>query len=83
MSARIARGIFSRGEALPWRFFAKDYLAAPEAGPRLEGKRVETPWDPELATAMEARGIAVHEEIVSQVLLADLRRASTEHQRHA
>lgn len=72
----IARGLFSRAEAIPWRFSAGDYAAALDGGPRLEGKRVETPWDPELATTMERRGIAVHEEAVLQDLLADLRRGA-------
>lgn len=69
----IARGLFGRAEALPWRFSASDYTAAPDGGPRLEGKRVETPWDTELSLAMERRGIAVHEEAVLQDLVDDLR----------
>lgn len=72
----IARGLFGRGEALPWRFSASDYAAAPDGGPLLVGKSVETPWDAELSLAMERRGIAVHEEAVLQDLLGDLRRGT-------
>jgi hypothetical protein len=34
----------------------------------------EAVWDPELATAMGARGLAVHEEALLDHLIEDLRR---------
>lgn len=53
--------------------FAADYLAADDLqGARLRGAVVEATWDPELAAAMQARGLAVHEEQVVEQFLADL-----------
>ncbi len=45
----------------PWRMGVSDYLAV-EAQLDLAGPRVDASWDPELAPAMEHRGLAVHEE---------------------
>jgi hypothetical protein len=61
----------ARYGAKPWRLGALDYLAAP-SGPELFGSAVATPWDEKLAIEMEARGRAVHEESVMEVLLGDL-----------
>ena len=65
----------------PWRFTATDYEAAvyatrdPDTPPhQLTGAPVATAWDPDLATAMLREGVAVHEERVTDVLLADLTR---------
>lgn len=53
--------------------FAADYLADDDLqGARLRGAVVEATWDPELAAAMQARGLAVREEQVVEQLLADL-----------
>ncbi len=68
----IARGLYSRDEAVPWRMGSEDYAAA-AGGPALDGKPIETPWDASLSTAMVKRGVAVHEETVLNDLLADLR----------
>ena len=63
--------------ARPWRFSAHDYLAGCHGvGSALapEG-RIEAEWDSCLADAMVERGLAVHEEAVTDVLLEDLRAA--------
>jgi uncharacterized protein (TIGR02679 family) len=58
--------------ARPWRMSADAYRAAP-AGPTLRRDDVPpTPWDPELSRAMSARGVAVHEETILELLLGDL-----------
>jgi uncharacterized protein (TIGR02679 family) len=73
---RIAGRLLHRG-AGPWRMSAADYaeaVGALPAGARLglSGTPARTPWDPELATAMRRRGLAVHEESLLPSLLADL-----------
>ena len=73
----IARRIFDRG-ARPWRFGRDDYSDAMNrlpAGSRLAltGRTEATPWDEGLAAAMAAADIAVHEETIVGLLLADLR----------
>lgn len=52
----------------PWRMSAQTYLEASGGGP-LTGRPVPTPWDPDLAAAMEQRGVAVHEEQLVETLL--------------
>lgn len=74
----IARRIIERG-AQPWRLGRADYCDAVErlpAGHRLglTGRPEATPWDPELAPAMTAANVAVHEEAIVDVLLDDLHR---------
>jgi uncharacterized protein (TIGR02679 family) len=74
----IARRIVDRG-AQPWRLGRADYCDAVErlpAGRRLAltGRAETTPWDPELGPAMTASNVAVHEEAIVDLLLADLRR---------
>lgn len=70
---RIGNLLVDRFGALPWRMGRADYLAAPDASVPLDGAGpVEASWDPDLATAMAARGRAVHEEQVLERLLADL-----------
>ncbi|WP_067862729.1 TIGR02679 family protein [Nocardia shimofusensis] len=59
-----------------WRMSAQDYLDAVELGtPRLPlaGNAVPTPWDPELSAVMSRTNLAVHEEAVLDLLIADLR----------
>ncbi|MDP8930386.1 MAG: TIGR02679 family protein, partial [Actinomycetota bacterium] len=68
---RIANLLSRRYGAGPWRFHTGAYLAAP-GGPTLSGRPVAAVWDRDLAPAMRARGIAVHEEQVLDDLLADL-----------
>lgn len=67
----IARGLYSREDATPWRMRTADYHSAAD-GPPLQGRPTETPWDPSLAGAMVSRGRAVHEEAVLGTLLDDL-----------
>jgi uncharacterized protein (TIGR02679 family) len=72
----IARRIIAQG-AQPWRLGAADYQDAVErlsAGRRLilTGRAETTPWDPGLSTAMTTANVAVHEEAIVDLLLADL-----------
>jgi uncharacterized protein (TIGR02679 family) len=63
-----------RWGATPWRMSQSDYrtaLALGEAEP-LRGRPSPSRWDPELAEAMTAAGMAVMEERLLRVLLADL-----------
>ncbi|MBV9796282.1 MAG: DUF2399 domain-containing protein, partial [Actinobacteria bacterium] len=74
----IARRILERGVAQPWRLGRVDYYEAVDrlpAGRRLmlTGRAEVTPWEPELAPAMAAANVAVHEEAIVDLLLADLR----------
>jgi uncharacterized protein (TIGR02679 family) len=72
----IAGRVIALG-ASPWRMSADNYTTA---AARLDadhvvvltGRPTSTTWDPALATAMSARGLAVHEELVLPDLLADL-----------
>jgi uncharacterized protein (TIGR02679 family) len=61
--------------AAPWRFGAADYRRAVARGlgsVALSGRRSASPWDPDLASAMEEGGVAVYEEQVLDELLSDL-----------
>ncbi len=63
--------------ASPWRMSATDYRTAaalldPDHAIALTGKPVPTAWEPALSAAMQARGLAVHEESLLGVLLMDL-----------
>jgi uncharacterized protein (TIGR02679 family) len=72
----IARRIIER-DAEPWRFGRADYDEAVEhlrADRRLAltGRVETTPWDRELSPTMAAANVAVHEEAIVDLLLADL-----------
>ena len=72
----IARRIFGRG-ARPWRFGRDDYADAVDRLPAenrlgLSGRAEATPWDEGLCAAMTAADVAVHEETIVDLLLADL-----------
>ncbi|MFI1418746.1 TIGR02679 family protein [Streptomyces sp. NPDC020731] len=75
----LANRITQRYAAEPWRMRAPDYehlatrtrLHGTPPLP-LTGPPVEAAWDPELAPAMEALGIALHEEATLDLLLKDL-----------
>jgi uncharacterized protein (TIGR02679 family) len=70
---RIATYMHVTVGAQPWRMSAADYRAeVPDAGPPV-GRVTEAPWDPALADAMREHGIALTEEHVAELLLADLR----------
>jgi uncharacterized protein (TIGR02679 family) len=73
----IARRIIARG-ATPWRLRYDDYLEATARLPAdhrlaLTGRPETTPWDARLQTVMIATDVAVHEEAIVDLLLADLR----------
>jgi len=72
----IAGRVIAMG-ATPWRMLAIDYQNASatldaEHAVALTGKPVPSPWDPALASAMTAHGLAVHEESIVDQLIADL-----------
>ncbi|KPM54300.1 hypothetical protein ACG83_20245 [Frankia sp. R43] len=72
----IAGRVLALG-AVPWRLSASDYLGAAggveaSGGVPLAGSPAATPWDPDLATAMGRTGVAVHEEYLLDILIADL-----------
>lgn len=69
---RIAAHVIAAVGARPWRMGTADYLAhVPSIGVRVE--RVgAAPWDPDLGPAMRERGVALTEEHVADLLLADL-----------
>jgi uncharacterized protein (TIGR02679 family) len=72
----IAGRVMEQG-ATAWRMSADDYTAAAAAldadhAIALTGQPVPTPWNPSLAPAMSAHGLAVHEEFVLSDLLRDL-----------
>ncbi|WP_033281912.1 TIGR02679 family protein [Streptomyces sp. NRRL F-525] len=75
----LANRVIHRYQAESWRMKAADYeyLATRtqvHGTPQLllTGPRVEAAWDPELAPAMDALGIALHEEGALDLLLEDL-----------
>lgn len=75
---QIAQSLRRHVDWHPWRFTAADYLDAlgqdvPSLA--LRGVPSPSPWDPDLAAAMAARGIAVEEEAVAGILAADLIRS--------
>lgn len=67
----IARRVIAESGALPWRFGAADYGAAPK-GISFIGVPGPTPWDQALQPAMKADGRAVHEEAIFDQLACDL-----------
>ncbi|MFF3359120.1 TIGR02679 family protein [Streptomyces sp. NPDC002917] len=75
----LANRIIRRYDARPWRLNAEDYerLAASthaQGVPQLPlaGEPVIADWDPGLAPAMTALGIALHEEATLDLLVKDL-----------
>lgn len=77
----LANRVIRRYAALPWRMDTADYehLAArsqAEGIPQLAlvGDPVNADWDPDLAPAMTALGIALHEEATLDLLVDDLSR---------
>ncbi|MGH9185337.1 MAG: TIGR02679 family protein, partial [Acidimicrobiales bacterium] len=77
----IANHLMARHHCRPWRMGADDYEdalrdAAPLAAelPALAGPPVAASWEPELTAAMARAGRVVHEELVLDVLRADLAR---------
>jgi uncharacterized protein (TIGR02679 family) len=70
----IGNFVMREFRAEPWRFGTADYLVATaEHAIALRGdKSVVARWDDQLAGAMAARGVAVHEEGVAETLMNDL-----------
>ncbi|MGW6605665.1 TIGR02679 family protein [Streptomyces sp. NPDC055036] len=73
---RITADAVARHGARPWRMTAADYTAALGKGEStpLAGPPSASPWDPELARAMEESGSTVMEERLLPALLSDLTR---------
>jgi uncharacterized protein (TIGR02679 family) len=71
----IANWLIAYCGVVPWQMAPADYEAAVAAAAgapseiRLDDRRVEASWDPELAAAMRALGRPVHEEAVLTALL--------------
>lgn len=74
---RITAGAVARHGARPWRMTAADYTAALGRGESTPLARppAASPWDPELARAMEESGSTVMEERLLPTLLSDLTRS--------
>ncbi|TDO02978.1 MULTISPECIES: TIGR02679 family protein [Halomonas] len=71
---RIANALLERFAMRPWRMGVGDLLEYADLGGRLlAGRPREARWDPKLRSALEARGRAVHEEQLIDILLGDLR----------
>ncbi|WP_329327696.1 TIGR02679 family protein [Streptomyces luteogriseus] len=77
----LANRVIRRYEARPWRMGTADYehLAArsqAEGIPQLalDGQPVSADWDRDLAPAMTALGVALHEEATLELLVDDLSR---------
>jgi len=72
--SNVDSGLPERLGCHPWRMSRSDYrtaLAIGEAEP-LRGRSSSSPWNSELAAAMTTAGMAVMEERLLLVLLADL-----------
>jgi len=74
---RIAEGLRAKTAWQPWRFDTAAYRAAVKAHPHTAPlppppTRPLTPWDPDLCAAMAHEGLRIEEELVLDVLLADL-----------
>ena len=74
----IGNFVMREFEAEPWRFGKEDYLSATVENSLAlrSGAPVVAQWDPGLAAAMAGRGVAIHEEGVAEVLIADLARTT-------
>ena len=75
---RIARAVRHRVNWRPWRYDHQAYEAAVLAAhpltplSSLVGEPAATPWDPELAAAMQHRNVRAEEELTLDALLQDL-----------
>lgn len=72
----IGNRVMEEHGARPWRFGTRDYLTAsataPTPGHALRGPPADANWDADLATAMQAHGLAIAEEALAALLLQDL-----------
>lgn len=75
---RIANHVIREFGAVPWRFDAKEYVAAVARAPRpgfaLAGLEVHASWDDALTASMRTHGLAIAEESLTDDLLQDLAR---------
>jgi Protein of unknown function C-terminus (DUF2399) len=75
---RIGNHVISEFGAEPWRFDAKEYLAAVARAPRpgfaLTGPEVHASWDEALTASMRIHALAIAEESLADELLKDLAR---------
>ena len=75
---RIGNHVMREFGAVPWRFDAKEYLAAVARAPRpgyaLRGLEVYASWDEDLTEAMRVHGLVIAEESRADELLQDLAR---------
>lgn len=74
---RIMNLLVARHGGVPWRFGARDYLAAVSklaTTVELDGRVDDTPWDPDLAVELREHRRVVYEEQVLDDLLAELQR---------
>jgi uncharacterized protein (TIGR02679 family) len=75
---RIADAVRQRVNWQPWRYDRLAYETAIPAVPPLTrlpgltGVPAPTPWDPELAAAMQLRNLRIEEELILDALLEDL-----------
>ena len=75
----IARDLLSLPGARPWHLMTATVTShAHLPGPSLKGNRVDTPWDPQLARVLEARGRALEEEQILDLLLQSLASETSE-----
>ena len=58
--------------SLPWRMSTSDYLAMQGGPPLRRGYVPQVEWDAQLSSAMNERGVGVHEETMLDLLLVDL-----------
>ena len=68
----IANLLIQRFGVETWRMSAADYASVRVDGPALIGKPVSACWDEHLFEKMHARGRAVLEESILDVLMGDL-----------
>ncbi|MDO4681663.1 MAG: TIGR02679 family protein [Lautropia sp.] len=77
---RIANLVLRRWHAEPWRMRAKDYEEAarrvPASTTRLDGHGIEACWDRQLLTVMQCHRLAIPEEALADLLMADLAAAT-------
>ena len=60
--------------AVPWRMGTADYLASNPCVSLGKDPMPATPWDPRLAETITETGCSAYEEVLTEQLLADLRR---------
>ncbi len=72
--AHVSAVLRAAPSSRPWRMGASDYEKSLRNGGGASLAQVpDTPWEPALATAMRAQGLATFEEVLLPDLLADLR----------